>query len=561
MSTTAPEPAVSLGLEHYLFVVRRQWRVVVAAVVVGVVAGFVFLAIVPREYTATTIVNLNVITTDPFNPQRPASGLLDDATEADIAGSQVVAQIAADAAPSMTATEIRRGSSVELTSETTIARVSFTATDPAVAAEMAQAVATAYLQFRSQQAEERIDVTVENLSGRIDALNARLAEVNGVIAGDPDNGAAIAQATTERDQILIELEGLVSSRNSLQSVDTTGGTVLTAASENDLMEAPNQPLVIATGAAIGLVLGIVLAFVVNPFMTTLRNRKEIVRSTGRPVLARLRSASPSVPATGVDADALRVARERILAETRSGTARILVLDATHSGDVTAAVMDLGVVTAQSQRQTLVIAPEARQAQREVWRSALGVDLTQSPAGTVVSAQRVPGLSVYAAGAGIDADADSDVLVGRDVRRALQDATAGSICYLALTAEAHPASLLAALRESDAAVIVLRSGTSRTTDVRDFLSEAQNLDTPLLGSIVLPKLRGEKVPLVPRASETELPEFASSTSSFGDDGDDDDLEEGTDALSSPSSTTRKPPRRRATPRPAVDATSSSPGHEL
>lgn len=552
MSATAPEPVVSIGLEHYLFVLRRQWRVILAALVVGVLAAVAYLAVVPREYTATTIVNLNVITTDPFNPQRPASGLLDDATEADIAQSQVVAQIAAEEMSGKTPTEIRRGASVQLTAETTIARVSFTSTDPDEAVEGAEAVAAAYLQFRNQHAQERIGVTVANLTGRIDALNERLQGVNGVIAGNPDDSAAATQATTERQQILIELEDLVADRNSLQSVDTTGGTILTAADENDLATAPSVAIVVATGAALGLVVGIIFAFLINPLMSRLRSRREIIRATGRPVLARLRTASPTIPATPVDAEALRVARERILAETRSGTARILVFDATHGGDISAVVMDMGIVTAQSQRQAVVIAPEVSQAQFEVWSEVLSLDASSTPAGSVVSVARVPGLSVYVADGGAQNAANSDLLVGRDVRRALQDATAGSICFIGLTAEANPASLLAALRESDAAIILLRIGTSRNTEVRDFLEEAQNLDTPLLGSIVLPRRRDKGGSAAPRPFEAGLATVEDSPSlSSWDEGDDDDLDDDAAPGVAAAKAPRKAPRRRSTPRPAVD----------
>ena len=218
-------------------------------------------------------------------------------------------------------------------------------------------------------------------------------------------------------------------------------------------------------------------------------------------------------------------------------------------------MDLGVVTAQSQRQTLVIAPEVGDAQLDVWRQALDVDGTAAPSGKIVAAERVPGLSVYIAGAAVGGVVDSDLLVGRDVRRALHEATAGSICFIALTAEANPASLLAALRESDAAIILLRTGSSRITEVRDFLQEAQNLETPLLGSIVLPKLRGKSGPLVPAASETPLAVAEQSYMTISEDGDDDDLD---DVMSGEGSApgVRKAPRRRSTPRRAVDAASAS-----
>lgn len=552
MSTPTPPPMVSLGIENYVFIVLRQWRVVLAALLIGLAGGFIYLSVIPTEYTATTTVNLNVITTDPFNPQRPASGLLDDATEADVARSQVVASLAAESLSGLTASEVRRGSSVELTAETTIARVSFTSTDPDQAVAGASAVAAAYLQFRSQQAQERIGVSVASLTERIDALNARLAGVNGTIAGNPSNSPASTQATTERQQILIELEDLITDRNALQGVDTTGGSVLTPASDNDLDTAPSTLLTLATGAGLGLVLGILLAFVLNPLMPRLRGRREMTRATGRPLLASLRSSSPTIPAAPADADGLRVARERILAETRSGTARILIYDATHSGDVSAAAVDLAVVTAQSQRQCLFIAPEVSKAQYAVWQAALGVPAADDHAGRMVSATRVPGLSVFVPDYGPvpDGVVDSDLIVGRDVRAAIENAPAGSICFIAITSDAHRASLLAALREADASVAILRTKSSKSTEVNEFLQESQTLDTPLLGAIAVPRRRGRSM-LVPLAASQALAELPPAP----EDDEDEDME-GIDDPSRPTPTAKRPARGRSTPRRAVDAVVNS-----
>ena len=87
--------STSLNLEEYVHVLRRQWRVAVAVAVVGVLAAIGFLAVVPREYTATTTVNLTVISTEPFAARSAPSSLLDDQEERAIAQSHLVAERAA----------------------------------------------------------------------------------------------------------------------------------------------------------------------------------------------------------------------------------------------------------------------------------------------------------------------------------------------------------------------------------------------------------------------------------------------------------------------------------
>ena len=96
MDTDDRVGAATLGFDHYMFVLRRQWRVVVAGAVLGAIAAVGYLVLAPQTVTATTTINLNVITTEPFSAQRAASGLLDDATETAIARSHVVASRASD---------------------------------------------------------------------------------------------------------------------------------------------------------------------------------------------------------------------------------------------------------------------------------------------------------------------------------------------------------------------------------------------------------------------------------------------------------------------------------
>src|SRR5690606_29367974 len=87
--------AVSLDIGHYLWVLRRQWVVVALCMVLGAVAAFAYVTMSPKVAIARTTVQLNVIMTEPFSSQRPASGLLDASTEANIARSHVVAERAA----------------------------------------------------------------------------------------------------------------------------------------------------------------------------------------------------------------------------------------------------------------------------------------------------------------------------------------------------------------------------------------------------------------------------------------------------------------------------------
>jgi capsular polysaccharide biosynthesis protein len=468
----------SLGFEQYITVLKRQWRVVAAATVLGALIAFVYLALASQVVTATTTINLNVITTEPFSAQRAASGLLDDATETAIARSHVVATRASEElGGAFTAAEIRRASTVSTSSGAAVVTVDFEADTAARAIKGADAVASAYLSFRSDQAQERIDVMVSSLTERIDALNTTLGEVNQQLASADPSSVAYAQATTQRQQILTELDGLLSERNGLQSVDTTGGIVLSAAEDNELGYAPGRTVTLLTGAAGGFVLGIIAAFVWNVFDRRLRNSREVSRVLGAPVFATVDARREDVPATREAADALRVTRERLLVDIYLGST-VLVIDATHGVETSPTAVNLAVVTAQAGHDVQVIVPEASDDFFAHLRAAL--DLKRGADRRSVS-RTVPSLRVFAATDSGD-ERQGDLLLTNQTHAAIDDAGEEALTFLLLSSKAHPASILAGIRLAGSVVVVTRENDTTSSELRWIREEADGLDTPVLGAI-------------------------------------------------------------------------------
>lgn len=333
---------VSLGFGQYLRVLQRQWRLVCACALLGVLVAAGYLVLTPRSSIATTTLNINVITTEPFSSQRPASGLLDGPTEADIARSHVVAEQAAKILDEdLTPTEIRASSEVETTQGASVVKVVFTAATRALAIDGANAVASAYLRFRSEQAEKRVDTIVDSLSEQIDELNTSLVEANDTIANTSPTSNEHVQALTQQQQILTELDGLLANRNALHSVDTTGGTVLSAAQDNPVYAVPGRTAPLLTGLAAGLVLGIVAAFVRNPFDRRLRSAHELSRLLGA---VELTGPSRRFGEVADEADelGLRVAKERLLSALAAGDA-LVVLDSTNGGEPSPTTLRLAVL--------------------------------------------------------------------------------------------------------------------------------------------------------------------------------------------------------------------------
>ncbi len=121
---------VRTDLADYWRPIRRNWLVPVVATLIGAIVGLAYFAITPTSYTASTDVNVAVITTRPFTSDRAASGLLDAQTEAQIARSSNVSSNAAAELDSVSPGSVRSATQAVLLSNATIMRISFTSDSP-----------------------------------------------------------------------------------------------------------------------------------------------------------------------------------------------------------------------------------------------------------------------------------------------------------------------------------------------------------------------------------------------------------------------------------------------
>lgn len=486
----------SLGIEHYLFVLRRQWRVIAASTVVFAAAAAAALAIIPGTTTATTEININVISTEPFNAQKSSGSLLDDAAEARIAQSYAVAESAAEKLDgSMSAGEIRDAADVTTTSGTSVVTVSFTAATQKQAVRGADAVAAAYIEYRGQQADARIDVMLKNINSRVDELRDSLVDANSRAANAASGSVDASQAESDRQQISLELEDLLSQKNTLESVDTTGGAVLTSAENNAVSHAPSRSTTLLGSAVLGFAVGIVLAFVVNVRDRTLRSAAEMERLTREPVLARFGERDDRIPARGHAADQLRVARERVFARIGADATRLLIVDDSGDSDISSAAVNLAVVTAQAERRIRLFLPGVTSHQLTAIASSLGLAdeddaervSEDDAAPRLLRSEDVPQLDLFVP-TDIDDQRQSDLLITRQVRDAVADAEPGMLDIIVLSSAAHHSSLLAGFRLTDGFLVIARSGRSRGDRVAALIDEADSLGTPLLGSLMLPRSR-------------------------------------------------------------------------
>ena len=438
---------VSIQWRTYGSVLRDRWRVIAAGAAVGALLSGGYLVATGKTETATTDVNITVISTDPFSSSRNAAGLLDATTESKIATSQAVAAAAAEeVGGAVTAARLRVGVAAELVDEATVMRISYSNADPEIARSGADAIAAAYLEYRETMAQRRLTKMYDNLEGRLTELRDELVDVNARSA-DAANGSPEAnQAESDRDMITSEINSLLESKNALDTVDTSGGSILNAAADNPVRSSPNQGIILLSGMLAGLTLGLLAAFGVRHLSgRRVRVTSDLEQYTGG-VVAEIPAGSDR------SFETFRYVRERLLAAFPP-KARVIALvdgaEGSHASDVPT---------------------QLARAFDEIGRPT-----------TVVH---------------VDAELATAKAAVLDTKRP------GSIVLLVVAAEVERSAVLVVGRLADAAVFLVEPGATRASTLAGFKREFDAAGLPVLGSITVPH---EAVPVsVPQPALAQGP---------------------------------------------------------
>ncbi len=464
------ENKYSFGFGHYFAVIRRRWLAIVALTVLGALLAVGYLLITPVSATVSTLVNVNLIVSDPFNPSKPSSALMDAATESQLASSYEVAKAAAATLPAGgdNLESLRDGVVVSTNPEATTLRITYTAASPALARSGADAIANAYLDYRQDQAETRKLKLQKQLDEQLGVLSTRL------------KGASDAQASALLTQI-----GSVQSRlNALSLIDTDGGTVLNPAAESPVIFKPGVPLVVATGLFAGFALGLVLAFVVNMLDRRVRDGYDVRAAGAGSVLAKLHSTVAHVPATGTDQDDFRVIRERLLADV-DRPARVLAVVDNTVGPPSDVAINLAVAFAQSGTDVSLILMGVTGEHSALLSEGLELSTVDFNQSTVLSrSASMPTLTVLQTESEAEGTGADD-LVTELVHSEVRELRYGDLVILALPPNAPRASRLAVGRLADTVLLVAECQRTGIDRLAAQASEVAEVHATLAGTVLVP----------------------------------------------------------------------------
>jgi succinoglycan biosynthesis transport protein ExoP len=265
--------------------VRHHLALVTVCLVLGAFAGWLYAASSPTTYTSTARVLVNPSVGNPFVPSPTAvrqDELTSLETEAQVARSAEVLDTVPDLNPPLTTSALERGLLVTVPPNTQLLEISYSASDPTVAQQVAGAVADAYLVNRDRRFEAVQTERIDQLQTQTDTVVTDLRTATAAAqTGSAANRSFQAQLATALRNDLVNLRA---QRSALETSESPAGAVITPATA--AQSATDLVAVVAPfgGALVGLAVGCLVAVLLERARGVVRSARE-VEETGVPVAA------------------------------------------------------------------------------------------------------------------------------------------------------------------------------------------------------------------------------------------------------------------------------------
>jgi polysaccharide biosynthesis transport protein len=345
---------------------------------IALVAGLVFLATMFFTFRQTPMYQgVTKVLVKPV--QNPATSLavaqqpnLD--TERELVLSEAVARkVKEDENLSVSVSALLRHARVQVLTDTEVMEVKYVDPDPATAADLANAFAAAYVEFRSEQTIDQFQAAAASVQRRIDGIQENLSSLNQKIQETKDiSSRATLQA--QRDALVASL-GVLQERllevQSNASVAQGGAQVVQRAGQPRSPVSPNKSRDAVLALLVGLGLGIGLAFLRERLDDRIKTRQEIERRLGAPVIAAVprigtwrRSDAPQLvmrsnPKSPV-AEAYRTLATNVLYAASRQQLKVLMVTSSLGGDGKSTTSsNLAVALARAGKRVIVVSADLR----------------------------------------------------------------------------------------------------------------------------------------------------------------------------------------------------------
>jgi Mrp family chromosome partitioning ATPase/capsular polysaccharide biosynthesis protein len=379
----------SFDLRDYWLIIRRHVTLVVVVTVLGAIAGAGYAEHSGHSFTATAQVLVIPSTQGPSGTSAQQSF-----TQANMTTEQTVAQsspvvlkaakLLHERASTLQAAVAKHLTvTVPATTLTTsnLLQISWQAKSPSAAQAGANAFANAYLSYRRQLLASQLNSQTGSLRQALTAVQAQFTKVHSQLNRTPTTSPAHQSLALKLNELGSVEAADNSQLASLSTYNDTGGSLIAAARP----VAPtglSHKVFVVVGGLLGLLIGLILAFVRDVFDDRIRDVPQFEQKLGAPTLGVLppggivpydaqdsaigagkRQPSMIVTVASPDSEAAEAVRSlrAVLAAmaTRRQLRTLLVVAADSSVSAGQLAAELGVALAESGRKVLLFAADLR----------------------------------------------------------------------------------------------------------------------------------------------------------------------------------------------------------
>jgi Mrp family chromosome partitioning ATPase len=380
--------------------------------------------------------------------------------------------------------------------------ISYSADTPRGAQAGSHAFAEAYLRNREDSAKADLDAQITALNTKIKQLNTTLTQVNRQLTGANRNSPDKAILDSQRTTAINQINSLAGKLNQLTTATVSAGKIISDAKLPNRPSKPELSLNLATGAMIGLLAGLCVATARQKLDRRVRRAGDVARASDVPVLAQLAGRpTPRLDEVfaphGSGGRTFNRLRNEVLASLRPGDQVLVVTGASRGPAATVVAANLAAALARTGSEVVLIGAHLPDTM-----------LSTPPLARLLAVQPTPGLSEVLAGkvglveamqypprdpwlrvitTGGSASA-AGLLQSQGLRDAL-DALRRQAEYVVVeapsTSTSADAQSLASL--ADAAILAVELRRTRRPEVVDAAEQLRRVGTPLLGTVVVPRL--------------------------------------------------------------------------
>ena len=501
-STHRPD---SVETADYVGVMRRRWWIVVGFVLIGLIGSYAYTKVAAKAYSATTAVLVQPTGADQTNQVQGSrtQGAVSMDTEAAIVTESTVTTIAAkllktSTPPSKLTSDIK----VSVPANSQVLDIACSAPTPSGAVACSNAFATAYLQNRSALATQSITQQEKALQPKVTALQSTANSLSAKISSLPSNSPRrlADESTLKTDQAnLHSLTGQLSNLTSL-GANVVGGFITNKPALPTVPTSPRKLIALPSGLVIGLILGLIGAFVWDRRDKRIHAAADVERIFGLPVMLNLspRAFSQQVSLASPRSRTGQAFTElayTVAAELGEGSHVLVVAGASPGPAGSVVATNLAATLARTHADVVLIcADPGDTVAPEILGLGEGRGLAEVAAGsaTVKEVVRgpsgVPGLWVITPG---EDTSQALYSLQHETARRMLTQLRGDASYVIIEAQASGdgAEGFGLAQFADAALITVEVPRTTRMEAADCVRRLRQLRTPLLGAAVSPPLGG------------------------------------------------------------------------